>query len=101
MYKMNKNNQTFLVVVFAILFSTVSMLIILFTDFTVNKLENIKETLNKNLFFKWISILFIINLFILVLILCLKNNTNKGGKGLTGDIGNKGLKGDDENCINC
>ena len=98
---MNKNNQTFLILVFAILFSTVSMLIIFFSDFTVNILNNVKEKLNKNVFYKWIGILFILNLFILILILFLKNMKNKGEIGLKGNVGNKGVDGEPEYCEKC
>ena len=89
---MNKNNKTFLILVFAILFSAVSMLIIFFSDFTVNILKNVKDKLNENVFNKWIGILFTLNIFILILILFLKNMKNTGNIGLKCDIGEKGDK---------
>lgn len=68
------------------------MLIIFFSDFTVNILKNVKDKLNENVFNKWIGILFTLNIFILILILFLKNMKNTGNIGLKGDIGDKGNK---------
>lgn len=98
---MNKNNQTFLILVFAILFSAISMLMIFFSDFTLNILNNVKDKLNENVFNKWIGILFTLNLFILILIIFLKNMKNKGEIGLKGDVGNKGVDGEPEYCEKC
>ena len=77
------------------------MLIIFFSDFTLNILNNVKEKLNENYFNKWIGILFTLNLFILILIIFLKNIKNKGEIGLKGVVGSKGVYGEPKYCEKC
>lgn len=101
MYKMNKNNKTLLVLLFALVFSGLAITFIFFSNFTVNVLSNIKKELDKNVFNKWIGILFTINIFIFVLILFFRNIKNQGERGNKGDKGEKGDSGENENCINC
>lgn len=97
---MEKNNQILIIIISSFLFVSISMIIIFFKSTFYPMITNLDYKLQQNMFYKWIFILFVINVMILIIVMFIKNTKKVGERGRRGE-GGKRIKGEDVYCNNC
>lgn len=97
---MKKNNQILIIIISSVLFVSISMIIIFFKSSFYPMVKTLDYKLEQNMFYKWIFILFIINVMILIIVMFIKNTKKFGERGIRGPSG-KRINGKDVYCNNC
>ena len=94
---MENNKQILIIIICSFLFVSISMILIFFKSSFYPMVKKLNNNLEKNMFYKWIFILFIINIMVLIIVMFIKNTKKVGDRGPRGEPGRK-IKGKDMNC---
>jgi heme/copper-type cytochrome/quinol oxidase subunit 2 len=91
----NSNFTSYIVAFIALIIITIGIILIFFTDFIYNAKDKIKHKIEKVYYFKWIMMLFTLNIIFLIAI-SIMNSYKKniyGDQGPAGFTGKKGKSG--------
>jgi len=91
----SSNFTSYMVGLIALIIITIGIVLLFFTDFIYNARDKIKHKIEKVYYFKWIIMLFILNIIFLIAIFIMNSYKKniKGEQGPSGFTGKKGKKG--------